>query len=77
MELIGLEGEDLHTGRVQSRVEHGGHDISAQKIRQRYTTSRLNLIHLLPQLTELLLYDNSPEADPKTGVAPRRYSSFT
>ena len=68
--FVGLEGEDLHIRRVQSRVEHGGHDIPEQKIRQRYTASRLNLIHLLPKLTELLLYDNSAEADPKTGVAP-------
>jgi predicted ABC-type ATPase len=69
--FVGLEGEDLHIRRVQSRVEHGGHAIPEQKIRQRYTSSRLNLIRLLPQLTELLLYDNSAEADPKTGVAPR------
>lgn len=68
--FVGLEGEDLHIRRVLSRVEYGGHDIPEQKIRQRYTTSRLNLIHLLPKLTELLLYDNSAEADPKTGVAP-------
>jgi predicted ABC-type ATPase len=68
--FVGLEGEDLHIRRVQSRVEHGGHHIPEQKIRQRYTASRLNLIHLLPKLTELLLYDNSAEADPKTGVAP-------
>ncbi len=68
--FVGLEGEDLHIRRVLSRVEYGGHDIPEQKIRQRYTASRLNLIHLLPQLTGLLLYDNSTEADPKTGLAP-------
>ena len=68
--FVGLEGEDLHIRRVRSRVEHGGHNIPEQKIRQRYITSRVNLIHLLPKLTELLLYDNSMEADPKTGVAP-------
>src|SRR5437016_13408436 len=36
----------------------------------RSTHSRLNLIRLLPRLTELLLYDNSREADPRTGTAP-------
>jgi predicted ABC-type ATPase len=68
--FVGLEGADLHIRRVRSRVEHGGHNIPEQKIRQRYTAGRLNLIHLLPKLTELLLYDNSVEADPKTGVVP-------
>jgi hypothetical protein len=51
-----------------SRVAQGGHDIPEQTIRQRYIQSRLNLIRLLPTLTELLLYDNSEEADPRTGT---------
>jgi len=36
----------------------------------RYTASRINLIRLLPKLTELILYGNSAEADPETGVTP-------
>ena len=67
---IGLEGPQLHISRVRSRVEQGGHDIPENKIRQRYTESRLNLIHLLPDLTELLLYDNSDDADPAKGQPP-------
>jgi len=39
-------------------------------IRRRYQYSRLNLIHLLPKLTALRVYDNSAEADPATGQAP-------
>ena len=31
---------------------------------------RLNLIRLLPKLTELRMYDNSAEFDPDTGHAP-------
>ncbi len=42
----------------------------AAQIRDRYDRSRLNLIHLLPKLTELRVYDNSEEADPRTGLAP-------
>ena len=33
--------------------------------------SRLNLIHLLPVLTELRVYDNSAEADPASGHVPQ------
>ena len=68
---VGLSSADLHISRVLSRVERGGHDIPEETIRERYTQSRLNLIQLLPKLTELLLYDNSEEADPKAGETPK------
>jgi predicted ABC-type ATPase len=67
---VGLDSVERHLARVRSRVAQGGHDIPEEKIRERYTQSRLNLIRLLPRLTELLLYDNNREADPKAGAAP-------
>jgi predicted ABC-type ATPase len=68
---VGLSSPELHIARVKSRVEQGGHEIPEDRVRERYTRSRLNLIQLLPNLTELLLYDNSEEADPKTGEIPK------
>jgi predicted ABC-type ATPase len=68
---VGLSSAELHIARVKSRVEQGGHEVPEERIRERYTRSRFNLIQLLPNLTELLLYDNSEEADPKTGATPR------
>lgn len=68
---VGLRSAELHIARVKSRVEQGGHEVPEERIRERYTRSRFNLIQLLPNLTELLLYDNSEEADPKTGATPR------
>jgi len=67
---MGLSSPELHIARVRSRVEKGGHDIPEARIRDRYDRSRLNLIHLLPKLTELRVYDNSEEADPHAGIAP-------
>ncbi len=67
---VGLRDVDLHIARVKSRVASGGHNISAETIRLRFVHSRLNLIHLLPKLTELWLYDNSEDADPKAGRPP-------
>ena len=67
---VGLSNPELHIARVRSRVARGGHDIPAARIRSRYDSSRLNLIHLLPKLTELRVHDNSEEADPHSGVAP-------
>lgn len=68
---VGLASPELHIARVRSRVAAGGHDISAAKIRERYETSRLNLVDLMPKLTELRVFDNSEEADPRSGIAPR------
>lgn len=66
----GLATPELHIARVRARVRRGGHDISEQDIRRRFEHSRLNLIHLLPRLTALRLYDNSADADPAAGKAP-------
>jgi predicted ABC-type ATPase len=67
----GLSSPELHIARVLARVAKGGHDIPEAKIRERYIQSRANLISLLPKLTELWVYDNSDEADPDAGIAPR------
>jgi len=67
---VGLSSPELHIARVHSRVARGGHDIPETKIRERYDRSRLNLIQLMPKLTELRVYDNTQEADPHAGVAP-------
>jgi predicted ABC-type ATPase len=68
---VGLSSPELHIARVRSRVARGGHDIPETTIRERYDRSRLNLIQLMPKLTELRVYDNSQEADPHAGVAPQ------
>jgi predicted ABC-type ATPase len=67
---VGLNRVELHIARMRARVAKGGHFIPEEKIRERYDRSRLNLIRLLPHLTELLVYDNSREADPDTGRHP-------
>lgn len=67
---VGLNGPELHIARVRSRVDRGGHAVPEARIRSRYNSSRLNLIRLLPKLTELRLYDNSADADPHAGAAP-------
>ena len=67
---VGLSSVELHIARVKARVEKGGHPNPEQKIRERFDRSRLNLIRLLPRLTELLAYDNSNDADPDAGERP-------
>jgi predicted ABC-type ATPase len=67
---VGLNSADAHIERVRQRVRAGGHDIPEDAIRRRYRHSRLNLVQLLPALTELRVYDNSATADPAAGQAP-------
>jgi len=67
---VGLTSPEQHIARVRARVARGGHDIREDKIRERYDSSRLNLIRLLPEWTEARVFDNSAEADPATGSAP-------
>jgi len=51
-------------------VRKGGHDVPEADIRRRFDNSRLNLIHLLPRLAALRVFDNSVEADPSKGRLP-------
>lgn len=66
----GLGSPELHIARVAARVRSGGHDIPEETIRRRYDGSRRNLILLVPRLTELRVFDNSADADPKRGKQP-------
>lgn len=66
-----MNSPELHLARVRARVKQGGHDIPEAAIRRRYDDSRKSLIHLLPHLTALRVYDNSADADPWSGKTPR------
>lgn len=65
----GLASPELHIARVKARVASGGHDIPEGKIRERYESSLVNLIALLPRLSSLTVYDNSTEAEPGESIA--------
>jgi len=67
---VALASADLHISRVRARVAKGGHDIPEERIRERYSRSILNLIRLMPELTELWVYDNTQQADPHKGETP-------
>ena len=69
--FVGLDSAERHLARVRARVAAGGHDIPEADIRRRWQASRENLVALLPKLARLWLYDNSLEADPRAGKAPR------
>ena len=66
----GLSSPELHLRRIRGRVARGGHDIPEADVRRRWEASRLNLIRLMPALTEVRVYDNSADADPAAGAVP-------
>jgi predicted ABC-type ATPase len=66
--FVGLASVGHHLRRVAARVANGGHDIPEAKIRERWENSRLNQVRLLPHLAELMVWDNSAEADFATGT---------
>lgn len=70
MRYVGLDTPESHIARVRARVAAGGHDIPASTIRERYESSRTNLVGLVPRLTRLEVFDNSREALPEAGQAP-------
>ncbi len=69
MWFCGLASPEQHLARVAARVRAGGHDIPAAKIRERWVQAPLNLISLMPLLTELRVYDNSAQAPAGTPVS--------
>jgi predicted ABC-type ATPase len=70
MWYCGLATPELNIRRVAARVRDGGHDIPEVKIRERWDSSRANLVSLLPFLSELRVFDNSAEATPENGFRP-------
>ncbi|KAF1019455.1 MAG: hypothetical protein GAK30_03118 [Paracidovorax wautersii] len=62
MLFCGLASPELHIARVHQRVARGGHAIPEHKIRERWVASRANLVHLLPTLARLQVFDNSAPA---------------
>lgn len=67
---VGLSSVELHIQRVAARVQQGGHSIPEADIRRRWIGSQLNLIKLLPHVTQLAVYDNSAERNLARGQAP-------
>lgn len=68
MLYCGLDSPELHIARVQQRVAHRGHPIPDDKIRQRWNSSRSNLVQLLPALSRLQVFDNSHSVTPGEDV---------
>jgi predicted ABC-type ATPase len=64
---VGLDSVERHLERIALRVRHGGHDIPAAKVRERWLGSMANLTRLVPHAAGIQVFDNStpvPEGEP-------------
>lgn len=72
----GLSSPELHIERVAIRVARGGHSIPEQTIRERWKSSILNMMALVPVCYRVQVWDNSINAD-RGGPRPVKLMSFT
>lgn len=56
---VGLRSPELHIQRVAERVARGGHDISPEKVQERFDNSRANLLKFIGTRAEIRVWDNS------------------
>lgn len=59
--FVTTEDADINVSRVRTRVLQGGHDVSEEKIRTRYTRSMKQLIDAIDVVDRAFLFDNSKD----------------
>jgi predicted ABC-type ATPase len=67
--FIGISGPEISDDRVTMRVLQGGHDVPADKIRERYPRVMSNLKRALAELSNIRVYDNGDLQRPYRLVA--------
>lgn len=55
---IGLSSAEESLDRIRNRVAKGGHDIPAERVRQRFATRFADVAQILPYCNEATFYDN-------------------
>lgn len=55
---VGLDTVDESLARIRNRVAKGGHDIPAERVRQRFATRFSDVARILPYCNEATFYDN-------------------
>jgi len=69
--FIGAKGPEISDERVAMRVLKGGHDVPADKLKERYPRVMKNLQRALLEISNVRVYDNSDLRDPYRLVATR------
>jgi predicted ABC-type ATPase len=67
--FVGLDGPAASEERVAMRVLQGGHDVPAEKLRERYPRTLKNLASAIRELPHVLVFDNGDLRRPFRKVA--------
>lgn len=62
--FVTLQSADMNVERVRRRVQHGGHDVPENDIRERYNTSLDGLTEAIRIADEIVIADNSYDREP-------------
>ncbi|MEO0883043.1 MAG: hypothetical protein AAFY34_09940, partial [Pseudomonadota bacterium] len=68
---VGVDGRDLSVARVATRVSEGGHDVPAEKIRERYDRNGTLIRQAVLNADLAHVFDNS-----KLNTPPQRVLTF-
>lgn len=63
---------ELSVARVRSRVQHGGHDVPEDKVRERFARLWTHVVEAIEIVDEARVYDNSRAATPYRRIATWR-----
>ena len=74
--FIGVDSPDICIARVQDRVNHGGHDVPDDVIRDRFPRCFANLRMALSRVDIAMFVDNSGCYGPETPVDASRHYVF-
>ena len=74
--FIGVDSPEICVARVQDRVNHGGHDVPDNVIRDRFPRCFANLRKALATIDIALLIDNSGCYGPEIQVDGSRHYMF-
>lgn len=67
--FVATDNPSINRGRVANRVVHGGHDVPADRIVNRYYRSIANLPAAIAVADQGLVFDNSSDANPMVVIA--------
>ncbi len=67
--FIAIDDVSLSDERAAMRVTQGGHDVPADKLKERFPRTLMNLKRAIKELPHVLIFDNSDLAKPYRMIA--------
>ena len=59
MYYVGLNSSEESISRIANRVKNGGHDISSEDVKRRFTKRFESIVNIVPYCDKVIFYDNN------------------